>query len=425
MIVSALVLTSILKAAAAQSAPPDPFVEATRLSQEGKTLAAIAVLERASAAEPSGRPGRATQSLAGELAVVGETDRAMALYDGPPDPRADVSVPASIPELEGATPEDAIAAIVRAAKGRRIVILNEAHHVPRGRAFAFLLARALRKAGFDTFAAETFAPDAPAAYAKGVPNRAMGYYVGDPFFGDLVRETMRLGYRGLAYEAEDLKREGDVVDRINEREAGEARNLDERWFQKRPRSRIFVYCGFMHATEDWSQEDGKELAWMAARLAKRTGLDPLAIDQSEEIPHPSRGAETPEYRYADARGLLADGPKVFRKPGGAYATMSETWRGRVDMQVFAPRDASVMGRPSWTLMGGVRKPVYPPADALPKAGRVLLQAFASKEGDDIPVDQVLATDGRAAALMLPKGSFRLAVQDEAGVSRPVGRITVR
>ena len=43
--------------------------------------------------------------------------------------------------------EDAIAAIVREARQRRIVIINESHHVPMHRAFTMALARELRKVG--------------------------------------------------------------------------------------------------------------------------------------------------------------------------------------------------------------------------------------------------------------------------------------
>lgn len=51
---------------------------------------------------------------------------------------------------------DPIAEIVRRARSTRIVILNEDHWVPRDRAFALQVARALRPLGYDVLAAETF-----------------------------------------------------------------------------------------------------------------------------------------------------------------------------------------------------------------------------------------------------------------------------
>jgi len=76
----------------------------------------------------------------------------------------------------------------------------------------------------------------------------------------------------------------------------------------------------------------------------------------------------------------------------------------------------VDGRPDWLTRDGQRKPVEIPAEADPKSGRVLVQAFAATEADDaIPVDQVVLVAGEPApVLLLPDGEFRLVVQDEKG-----------
>jgi len=66
--------------------------------------------------------------------------------------------------IEDAIAEDAIAAIVREAKNRQVVILNEAHHVPLHRAFAMKLARELRKIGYEYLACEAFQEALDKAY---------------------------------------------------------------------------------------------------------------------------------------------------------------------------------------------------------------------------------------------------------------------
>lgn len=83
--------------------------------------------------------------------------------------------------ISGFEPRDAIAGIVEAARDRQIVILNEAHHVARHRAFALLLARELRTLGFEYLACETFSStvDIAAMQPRKYPLRRDGAYIRD------------------------------------------------------------------------------------------------------------------------------------------------------------------------------------------------------------------------------------------------------
>ena len=95
------------------------------------------------------------------------------------------------------------------------------------------------------------------------------------------------------------------------------------------------------------------------------------------------------------------------------------------MQVFHPFMVQKQGRPDWLTMNGYRKPFVVKAEWLPKTGRTLLQAFGENEGDGaIPFDQTLLQAGKPApVLLLPKGKYRIVVQDASGVSRVVGTTT--
>ena len=81
------------------------------------------------------------------------------------------------------------------AEGKRIVIINEAHHAPRHRAFTHRLMLALREAGFTHFAAETFTPRMPSLLEDGAPMVRTGPYIRDPVFADLVRQAAKAGSR--------------------------------------------------------------------------------------------------------------------------------------------------------------------------------------------------------------------------------------
>lgn len=353
---------------------------------------------------------------------VGEEEKAMKTFDGPVEPLEVSSVPEKSP-LSDAVAEDAIKAIVREAKGRQIVILNEAHHVPRCRAFGLQLARALRKEGFEYFAAETFNKDVYDAWKKGYPLLKNGVYTAEPTFGDLERQAMKLGYKPVDYEHR-LQLTGDQIDRVNQRETGEANNLIENVFKKNPKARVLIYCGYSHATENWRKmKDGRDYAWMAARIGKLAGLDPLTIDQTEQIPHTRLGAETPEYRYATGHGLVKS-PTVFKGKDGKWQVFGKGWSGSVDMQVFHPRTVDSHGRESWREMNGYRKAV---SIAVPASNeKVLVQAFVDSEPvESIPMDQVTVAPGSTkVTLMLPKGRYRIVLQKGDGTSAEITKLNV-
>jgi hypothetical protein len=100
-----------------------------------------------------GGPSAELQELAFARSLVGDTAGAITAFRAAiplaqQNPFTPESVSAS---LAGYQPVPAIRAIVEAARTRQVVILNEAHHVPRHRAFAFTLATELRKLGVRVF----------------------------------------------------------------------------------------------------------------------------------------------------------------------------------------------------------------------------------------------------------------------------------
>lgn len=379
------------------------------LLSEGKYLAALAAAEQDFS---NSRSDLAQQELATMRSMVG--DEAGALEVLPASGPASVRVPAASP-LDLAAPHGALETIVALARDRQIVILNEAHHVPMHRAFSLEVVRALLPLGFEYFALETLSPEIDALPLRGFPLRGDGAYIPEPVFGDLLRQALRLGYRPIAYEMTSHHRLADPIDSINAREAEQCEHLVERIFARDPDARVVIHVGYAHAAEDVrTLADGREQAWMAARLARATGIDPLTIDQTAQCAQVPLARSSAEWQYAHAKGWL-DQPTVFRMPDGSFFAGSG-YQGRVDLQVFHPDHEPVDGRPGWLACGGYRQPVEIPVELEPDEGRVLVQAFLREEPDEaVPMDQVvLYARDVAPVLMLPEGEYRLVVQDESG-----------
>ena len=313
---------------------------------------------------------------------------------------------------------DPIAEIVRRARSTRIVILNEYHWVPRDRAFALQVARALRPLGYDVLAAETFNNSPQPAFAEqlratfekdGYPRRFTGYYTRDPVFADFVRQALHLGYRPALYEATSYAPGSTPYDDVVSRDQQEAENLVAHALKAYPASKILIYVGFDHATEapmPWG--DGKQIEWMATRLKRMSGIDPLTIDQT--LLSPLSGGNPALYALVAPR--LRGRPAMLMANGAPLVVGK--YAGKVDLQVAHPVATRIDGRPDWLRSMG-RKPVAVPANLIPNKGTRLIKAYIAAEAEDaVPVDQLLVTAGKPLPkLMLPPGRIRYEVEDAA------------
>ena len=383
--------------------------------QDGRYLPQyLDLMARAEAGDPA-----ATGLLPHHAAFLGDERTALRRGPGQPGVRA--------PDLSGAWMRDAIEVIVEAARDRRIVILNEAHNVSRHREFAAQVVRALRPLGFDWFAAETFIPKQPvpapsiSLYREGTTfHHNYGIYSRDPVYAEMVREAARLGYRFTDYEIRQdqslLSPDADGEALIAEREEAQADNLIEAVLGPHPESRVFVYCGYSHATET----PGPGGEWFAARLKRKTGIDPLTIEQAFTWP-----AADPAEDYPWVAGVLSLNPTrpvVVHQQDGAVL-IPDTFAGQVDLAVFHPRLPAVNGRPGWLAADPDRVAVD--VDVPTVEGPGLLQAVPAAEGPGaVPADQFLLAPGqRRATLLLRPAHYLIRLETTDGV-RTYGRIAV-
>lgn len=355
----------------------------------------------------------AIQRLAWQRAFTGDEAGALAAWASLSSrPRTPVS-----PDFSGATSEPALPAIVRASKGRRVVILNEAHHISRCRAFGAQVARALRPEGFSILAAEAFIPLPEARFAARMEageavTADLGLYTRDPVFAELMRQARAGGYRLAPYEMtrdQDAGADADRDARTAARESAQAGNLAA-LLNRNPDARLLVYCGFSHVAET----PLGPTSWMAARLKALTGHDPLTIDQSVGIPAPVTEHEPPLVT-AMLDHFRPTAPMIVRRREGGF------WGGymeeAVDLTVFHPSLADIDGRPGWlaTAPDRVRR-VFPLPPAGP--GDRLVQAVPLAEAsvpDVIPSDQYMAKPGaKEAVFFLRPGRYEIRVETDAG-----------
>jgi hypothetical protein len=318
--------------------------------------------------------------------------------------------------------------VAEAARTHRAVFVNEAHHVPRHRAFTLSLLRTLYGEGFRYLAVEGVTERDTALNTRGHPLfRKSGLYVNEPVFGELIRTALAMGYRVVPYDltAAVPPRGDDPAWAANERERIQAQNIYDRILRNDPNARILVHAGYDHIIE----HPVGPVTPMAAQFRRISGIDPFTVDQVEMMEHSAPAYESPVYRAA-VEGAGIDRSTIFvRSDGRPYAS-----NDGVDAQVFHPRETLVGGRPAWLRLGGVRRPYT--VGGMPGGAPVLLQAFYADEGvAGVPADQLVLRAPLAAepVLMLRPGRYlvrvvapggRVLKQQEVSAGRG-GAITLR
>lgn len=331
------------------------------------------------------------QMLATEYSFLGRPNDAVRAYPIHNRNKA----PAGLPDTAGYEAMPAADWIAARAGDYRVIMVNEAHHVPQTRLLTLELLAKLRQQGYTHFAAETFAlVDDP--LSAGYPTTQTGYYTREPVFAELAREAKRLGYVLVPYEPDD---EGEQTQQ--QRETGMAQILAD-LVKKHPEARLLVHAGYGHVAKSAGTQPGKADP-MAREFIRLTGLPTLSIDQTGMGWEDGHAAE----RLAHAFGIASPSVLLARDNKRAW---SEPSRKRYDASVLLPPVDTAAIRPGWLTLDGRRKPVA--IDLTPCLGHLpcLAEARYAGEGEDaIPADQfVMLADGEAGTpLYLAPGKYRL------------------
>lgn len=311
--------------------------------------------------------------------------------------------------------EDAVAAIVAASHGHRLVMMNEGHDVSRHRMFLAQVIRALHAEGFRCLAAETFSQQAGSLQPGDPVSHQHGWYVRDPVFAEAVREALDLGWSLVAYEQRPDQRSADpnlsnafsIV-----REQAQADNI-RAVLEANPAKRILVFVGYGHLGETGEA--------FAARFKRDTGLDPLTIGQAGIGSFGPHVEDAPPTRALMDR-FQPDRPMVLLRPNQAPAsrkTDAELTNELTDLIVLHPARPDMDGRPHWLVSDPlrIRLEVAVPAGKGPR----LIQAIHAEDPDPaIPADQFLIADeAGVSALYLRAGAYRLRLETADGFA-PLG-----
>lgn len=304
---------------------------------------------------------------------VGDYDAARSAFS-PAQKAASDDAPS--PLAAGMSAQSAAAVVLRLAQARKAIFFNEAHSAPVTRTLTVELLAGLREQGFDTFAAETLYTTDHDLGRRGYPTGSSGFYVAEPIYGEMVRAALRLGYRVIAYDAEN-----EGIGEAREKAGAEA--LVEQTFKRDPKTRLVLNAGFGHIQKAGAQLGGKSMAeWFTAI----SGIEPLAVEQTMLSERARADQEHPWYRAA-MTAPHPDQPFVYVDESGKPWTLRP---GQYDVSVFFPRSVEHEGRPTWPGLDRTRLPHAVDASLCPGVSECLVEARYASEGEDaIPADRLI------------------------------------
>jgi hypothetical protein len=298
-------------------------------------------------------------------------------------------------------PTDAQAYILKRAQSERIVIINEAHHVPRHRAFTAALLPGLAAQGYRYLAVEDLLEYDSLNWAtRRYPVQTSGSLVGEPNMANLLRTAQKEGYQLRSYNY-GFSREGDGLARQKAREMAQARNIQHILLAD-PKAKIVIHCGYSHANEQPDPEDHSR--WLASYLHEFTGIDPFTIDQTRL----SEGTSNRYYQPLPVHGSVV----LLDAAGHPFSTADKYMS--VDAYVYHPRATTVQGRPDWLLANGRQPVVVASKIKVPYPCQVLAYV-AGEPAEAVPADVIeLASKADQTALALAPGRYRVVVRSRAG-----------
>ncbi|MHA6204222.1 hypothetical protein ACXU4B_07360 [Dyella soli] len=331
--------------------------------------------------------------------------------DFPFDNRVQTPVPLPVPADWQIA--DAAEQIAKLASGRRIVMINEAHHDAHTRELTLALLPKLRAEGFTHFAAEALSNGDTGLMKRGYAIASSGSeYLHEPLYGDIIREAIRLGFQVVAYESD--------ADKLSDREAGQARLLYHEVFAKDAKARLFVHAGYAHIDKAPGNLGGT-IQPMAMQLKLLTGFDPLSIDQTRwrDIgPMP----DTDLYKQLYTLFPVERPSVLLSRQNGSVWTSDPT---RHDVDVILPPSGHER-RPHWLGLDGARQKRVITSEMCQRQLPCVVEARYANESDDaIPADRyVFLTENSMNSLYLRPGQYKLRAWDRDGRTVSQRNLTV-
>ncbi len=291
--------------------------------------------------------------------------------------------------------------IIKKAKDKKLVIINEDHTDPKHRVFTESLLAEMYQNGFRYLALEALEQSDKKINTRKFPLLKSGYYAKEPQMGNLMRTALNIGFKLVAYESEKHSSP-------KEREINQAKNI-AKLFKKDTAAKVIVHCGHDHLFEndyaDWEKT-------MAGRIKEYTGIDPLTINQVKYTEKSKRDISDPVLKK-----IIILEPSVMIDDKGEFFTTldgSKQW----DISVFHPFTKYINGRPSWLSIGVNKTLKKIPTKPNELTYPFLVLAYLEKEfknKEAIPVDAVeIQNENDTKALGLYLGNYQLVMLDKSG-----------
>ncbi len=262
------------------------------------------------------------ERAAWELAYIGDYDAALLAWDLAGKkayaPKAD-----SMIDLARMTLQPALPHIFAQAKNHQVVMINEDHHSPHHRVFTTELLDSLYVLGFRSLGLEGLKVDVVSGNIDQIPGK--GYLI-EPQYANLLRHALNLGYYVFGYD--------NVYGRGKDRELNQVNEII-RHMAVNHNQKTLIHSGGGHIREDTLILGGL----MGYQFKKKTGIDPLTINQARFSEHLQKTKE--HFLYRDLPPFAAPSMWVNRATGAPYTD------GITDLLVLHPRTRFQDGRVSY------------------------------------------------------------------------------
>jgi len=284
--------------------------------------------------------------------------------------------------------------IINRSANEQIIIINEAHHVPKHRTFTRSLLKDLYQNGYRYLGLEAL--NDSFINTRKYPTSSSGFYTNEPEFGLLLKEALDIGFVVFGYEATAGKNGKD-------REIEQANNIQQ-FLNNNPPGKTLIHCGFAHAYENEYPNWGKA---MAGRLKENLNIDPFTIDQTLYLEQ-SDAEKNPLLLQLNTLGIpviLEDNQKnIFN----GNATIKQT-----DVVVLHPVTTYTDNKPDWYTAN--KKSYMIPFGNYSQLNTALVFAYRLNEFEQqgVPVDIVEVTNQKQDyKLHLPKGQYEIVIKNQ-------------
>jgi hypothetical protein len=246
--------------------------------------------------------------------------------------------------IKSLKPENAVDFISRQLPNRRLVMLNEAHHLPICRLFAIQLLDRLKKNGFHYLALETLVRNHK-ILKNGFPTLDDGFYQAEPMYAELIRQAVIKGFKIIDYD--------DSRDSIgclpppdahrfycnNLREENAAERIAQ-IFKQDSKAKVFVFVGHGHNYKDYQlaqrkRREGHKWEFLAIKLRKKLQIEPFSINQSDMVERSQPDYENPFYHCVRQHMRFEESIVLTQKDGNSW--LKPNFETMLDAYVFHPR----------------------------------------------------------------------------------------